>query len=175
MNHREQLIQLLFRRVCQILRFNDIKLEIMQRRGSKSNTRYTKGYINLKTKLIVLDIYTPKTMKPKSLNGLIRTIAHEIAHLQEMPFQQRYKGRWIVRQHYPKYYAQVEKNLDKIKTDPILKMHFCKGKGKGKEDGLGQVFWLGDLSTRTYNPTTKLASLPQPFAQRPNWHPNPSL
>ncbi len=98
----------------------------MQRKTSKSNKSYTLGYINLQTKTIVLDIYSPKTLKPKSLNGLIRTLAHEIAHLQKPPYRQRYKGRWIARQHYPEFYKQTEKNINKIKADPILGMHFRK-------------------------------------------------
>ena len=124
MNQHEQLAKLLFTRICYILQVKGLKLKIMARKGSKSNKSYTLGYINLKTKTIVLDIYTPKTMKPKSLNGLIRTVVHEIAHLQKPPYRQRYKGKWIARQHYPEFYEQVEKNLDKIKKDPVLGMHF---------------------------------------------------
>ena len=126
MQPHEELVYLLFERVCSILRFSDVNLKIMQRSGSKSNKRYTLGYINLEKRLIVLDIYTPKTLKPKSLNGMIRTIVHELAHLQKPPYRQRYKGRWIARQHYPEFYKQVDKNLDKIKKDPILSMHFKK-------------------------------------------------
>ena len=106
--------------------FKDLKLQIMKRQGSKSNKKYVLGYINLKTKVIVLDIYTPKTLKPKSLNGLIRTIVHEVAHIQRPPYKQFHRGRWIARIHYPKFYKQVDKNLDRVKKDPILGMHFRK-------------------------------------------------
>lgn len=122
----EQLVEMLFVRICQILRFKNLTLKVMKRQGSKSNTNYTLGYINLQTRTIVLDIYTPKTLKPKSINGLMRTLVHEIAHLQKPPYRQRHRGRWIVRQHYPQFYKQVEKNLDKMKKDPILGLHFRK-------------------------------------------------
>ncbi|NQT49336.1 hypothetical protein HQ571_01430 [Candidatus Kuenenbacteria bacterium] len=124
MQNHEDLAQILFQKICQILKVKGLKLKIMARKGSKSNKRYTLGYINLQTKTVVLDIYTPKTMKPKSLNGLIRTVAHEVAHLQKPPYRQRYQGRWIARQHYPEFYEQVDKNIEKIKKDPVLGMHF---------------------------------------------------
>ena len=124
MSNHEQLAQLLFAKISKILKVSDITLKIMKRQGSKSNKRYTLGYIDLQKRLIVLDIYTPKTLKPKSINGLIRTIVHEIAHLQKLPYRQRYRGRWITRQHYPEFYKQVERNLKKIKKDPILGNHF---------------------------------------------------
>ena len=124
-NH-EQLVQLLFVKVCEILKITELSLRIMKRTGEKSNKRYILGYINLQTKMITLDIWTPRTLKPKSLNGLIRTIAHEIAHYQKPPYKQRHKGRWIVRQHFPLFYKQVERNINKIKKDKILCHHFRK-------------------------------------------------
>ncbi len=124
MNHHEELVFILFERITDILGFKDLSLKIMKRKGSKSNKNYVLGYINLRKKLIVLDVYTPKTLKPKSLNGLIRTLAHEIAHLQKPPYRQRHKGRWIIRQHYPEFYTQVEKNIKKIRKDTSLNMHF---------------------------------------------------
>lgn len=125
MERYEELIQLLFIRICEILKLKEpIELRTMKRQGSKNNKHYTAGYIDLRKRLIVLDIYTPKTMKYKSINGLIRVIAHEIAHLQKPPYRQRYKGRWIVRQHYPLFYKQVLRNIEKIKADPILSNHF---------------------------------------------------
>src|SRR6056297_1760807 len=121
----EELAQILFAKICTILKQNDLKLRIMQRRGPKSGA-YTMGYINFKTKVITLDIYTAKTLKPKSINGLIRTIVHEITHWQKPPFKQRYRGKWITRQHYPEFYQQITENLKKIKADPILGGHFQK-------------------------------------------------
>lgn len=124
MDHYEELVQLLFARVCQILQTDRLTLKTMARQGSKDNEHYTAGYINLKTGIIVLDIYTPKTMKRKSLNGLIRVLAHEIAHIQKPPYKQFHRGRWIIRQHFPLFYKQVERNIEKIKKDPVLRNHF---------------------------------------------------
>ncbi|MFH0988102.1 MAG: hypothetical protein V1763_01885 [Parcubacteria group bacterium] len=124
MNPHEQLVHFLFDRVCAILKAPDLQLRIIKRSGAKNVKRYVRGYINLKTRIIGLDIYTPKRMEPKSFNGLIRTICHEIAHLQKPPYRQYYRGRWIVRQHYPMFYKQVERNVNKIKKDKILGGHF---------------------------------------------------
>jgi hypothetical protein len=120
----ENVVRLLFDRVRDIMGEPEAELNFMRREKSKDNRRYIAGYINLKTKLIVLDIYTPKTMKPKSMNGMIRVLAHEFAHIQKMPYRQFHRGRWIIRQHYPAFYKQVEKNIDKIKKDPALSVHF---------------------------------------------------
>ncbi len=124
LNRHAQLVELMFVRVLEILKIKNVHLRIMRRQGSKSNENYTLGYIDLRKRIICLDIITPKTLKPKSLNGLIRTLAHEIAHLQKPPYRERYKRRWITRQHYPEFYKQVEKNITKIKKDPILGLHF---------------------------------------------------
>jgi hypothetical protein len=124
MDRQEELVQLLFARMCDILKTTGLTLKTMERQGSKDNKRYIAGYINLRTGIIVLDIYTPKTMKYKSINGLIRVIAHEIAHVQKPPYKQYHRGRWIVRQHFPLFYKQVERNIEKIKKDPILGNHF---------------------------------------------------
>jgi hypothetical protein len=126
MNHHEELVHLLFNRILEILKVRNLNLNIMKRQGSKSNKRYILGYINLQTRIIVLDIYTPKTLKPKSLNGLIRTICHEVAHLQKPPYRQFHRGKWIARQHYPEFYKRVDKNIEKIKKDAILSLHFTK-------------------------------------------------
>lgn len=124
MTSHEQLVQLLFNKVCDILKVKDLRLRIIKRKGSVARGRYLKGYINLKKRVIGLDIYTPKKMKPKSFNGLIRTICHEISHLQKLPYRQYYKGRWINRQHYPAFYKQIERNINKIKKDAALGAHF---------------------------------------------------
>ena len=113
MQPHEELAKILFQKICYILKFDDINFRIMQRKGSKTGS-YTLGYINLKTRTITLDVYTPKTMKPKSVNGLIRVLAHEIAHIQKPPYRQRHRGKWIARQHYPQFYKQVERNIAKI-------------------------------------------------------------
>ncbi|MFH0779550.1 MAG: hypothetical protein V1928_01700 [Parcubacteria group bacterium] len=124
MNSHEQLVQLLFNKVCAILKADGLTLRIIKRKGKITKGRYLKGYINLRKRIIGLDIYTPKKMEPKSFNGLIRTICHEVAHLQKLPYKQYYKRHWIIRQHYPAFYKQIERNINKIKKDATLGAHF---------------------------------------------------
>ena len=87
---------------------------------------YTLGYTDLEKREVTLDIFTPKRRAPKAANGLLRVIAHEIAHIQKPPYRQRYKGRMITRMHFPKFYKQVTKNVEKFKKDPWLTEYFRK-------------------------------------------------
>lgn len=128
--NQEEFVKILFERVCAILAHPELQLRFIKRqacprrRGSKNAKRFVKGYINLRTKVIGLDVYTPKRLKPKSPNGLIRTICHEVAHLQKPPFRQRYRGHLIFRQHFPVFYRQVTRNVNKIKKDSALRSYF---------------------------------------------------
>lgn len=92
--------------------------------GVKSAKNLVLGHTNLKNKTITVDIYTPKHRKPKSYNSILRVIAHEIAHHQKLPYRQRYKGHLIIRKHYPAFYKQVNKNIEKFKKDGVLGEHF---------------------------------------------------
>ncbi len=87
---------------------------------------YSLGYTDLETHVITIDIYTPKHRRPKSLNGILRVLAHEFAHLQKPPFRQRHRGRWITRMHYPEFYHQVNKNIEVFKKDRQLGSLFKK-------------------------------------------------
>lgn len=100
----------------------------MEGRTAPVNTAkdYTLGYTDLEKREITLDIFTPRRRAPKSANGLLRVIAHEIAHIQKPPYRQRYKGRMITRMHYPQFYKQVTKNVDKFKKDKWLTEYFRK-------------------------------------------------
>lgn len=80
------------------------------------------GRTNLKTGLITIDIFTPLKREPKKISSILRTLCHEVAHHQRPPFKQFYRFRWINRQHYPKFYNQVKKNIEKLKKDEL----FCK-------------------------------------------------
>lgn len=121
---QEEFVKILFDRVCAILAHPELQLRFIKRQGSKNTKRFVKGYINLRTKVIGLDICTPKRLKPKSPNGLIRTICHEVAHLQKPPFRQRFRGHIITRQHFPVFYRQVTRNINKIKKDSLLRSYF---------------------------------------------------
>jgi len=116
MTHAENMT-LIFTHICSLLKMNDISLAFMRRRGTKNPKRYIKAYVNLRRKRIVLDIYSPVTIEPIAIPSLIRTLCHEIAHLQCPPFRQRFKGHLIWRQHYPAFYAQLKANYEAIMTD----------------------------------------------------------
>jgi len=122
-----QQVNQIFDHVCLILKVKNFKLQIMQRRGPINTTNgMTLAYIKLSEKTVVLDVLTPKRRQPKSVNSILRLLAHEIAHYQKPPYRQRHKGRWILRQHHPRFYKQVNKNIEKIKKDQELGQYFIK-------------------------------------------------
>ena len=90
----------------------------------KKGRSFVIGRINLKTGLITIDIFTPKQRKPKKISSILRTLCHEVAHHQKPPYKQLYRFRLINRQHYPRFYKQVKKNIEKLKKDIILRNHF---------------------------------------------------
>ena len=122
----EQIVSHLFTRACIILRYPDLKFKPMQGRdgGVGQVKRLILGHTNLKNKTVTIDIYTPKFRKPKSINSILRVLAHEIAHHQKLPYRQKYKGHLINRQHYPIFYEQVTKNIEKFKKDEVLGEYF---------------------------------------------------
>jgi hypothetical protein len=102
-----------------------IKFRPMRRRASINTKKsYAIGRTNLKTGLITIDILTPKKREPKKISSILTTLCHEIAHHQKRPFKQYFKGRWIVRQHYPEFYEQVTNNIKIIKEDLELGKFF---------------------------------------------------
>ncbi|MFH1173369.1 MAG: hypothetical protein V1692_02475 [bacterium] len=125
MTSHEQNVQEAFGRLCAVFKMPGLNLRFMNpERKVNTKSAYTQGSAILSRNLITVDIYTPRFRKPKSLNGIIRILAHEIAHYQKPPYRQRYRGHLIARQHYPAFYRQVTRNIDKIKRDPILKQFF---------------------------------------------------
>jgi len=128
---QEEKILNIFTRLSGIFKLSDFKLKFMQRRLDEQGRGalnlkkgYKLAYINLKTKTITLDIYTPKFRRPKAINSILRILAHEIAHWQKPPFRQVWRGRIITRQHYPAFYKQVNKNIKQMKKDKLLKKYF---------------------------------------------------
>jgi len=123
----EQKIKIIFARVAGIFNLNGFKFKTMQRQLDQQGRgilnlkkSYCLAHTNLKTKTITIDIYTPRFRRPKSIKSILNILAHEIAHHQKPPFRQRFRGRYIIRQHYPSFYRQVNKNIQIIKRDKIL-------------------------------------------------------
>jgi len=117
----EIIIQNFFPRICQLLKVEDLHFRPM-RRTREINTKksYVVGRINLKTKTITLDLYTAKKREPKKIASILRVLAHEIAHIQKPPYYQRYRGRLIIRKHYPRFYKQVKKNIEAMRKDKVI-------------------------------------------------------
>ena len=93
----------------------------MRRNGPvRKNTGYVEGHTSLSSKIIVIDIYTARLRKPKKISAILAVLAHEISHHQKLPYRQWHRGRWITRIHYPKFYKQVAKNINKFKKDVML-------------------------------------------------------
>ena len=84
------------------------------------------GRTNLRTGSISIDIFTPKQRKQKKISSILRTLCHEVAHHQKLPFRQKHRGRWIIRQHYPEFYNKVTKNIEKLKKNKDLLKYFNK-------------------------------------------------
>ncbi len=122
----EQLVQFVCDNALKLLETTKIHFRPMRRKNNSVNTKrgYVIGRTNLKTGLITIDIFTPKKREPKKLSSILRTLCHEVAHHQKKPFMQRHKGRWIVRQHFPTFYGQVNKNIEILKRDEKLGAHF---------------------------------------------------
>ena len=137
MTHEER-VKILFEEACRALKIQDITLRFMRGRKVPVNTarNYSLGYIDLRKRAITLDILTPRRREPKSLKSLARVLAHEIAHLQKPPYQQRYRGRWIVRQHYPAFYRQVNRNIKKLFKNRTLAALFEEHQTLDKKDFL---------------------------------------
>jgi len=104
----------------------NVKFRPMKRKDNRVNTKrgFVIGRTNLRTGLITIDIYTPKKREPKKISSILRTLCHEVAHHQKMPFKQRHRGRWIIRQHYPEFYEQVKKNIEKLSKDKGYEKYF---------------------------------------------------
>lgn len=119
-SHQDKL-RLIFSEACRLFELNGYQIRAMKRvvdergRGVLNLKKsYTLAHINLKKKIITIDIYTPRFRKPKAINSILRILAHEIAHIQKPPFRQRHRGRIIARQHYPAFYEQANKNYEKL-------------------------------------------------------------
>lgn len=125
MNIHEQNCEQIFHRACEVLKLEGFAFKPkVIRVGDGYARNYKLGYTNLKSKLVVVDIYTQKKKKPKKYSSILAVIAHELAHHQKRPFRQFHMFRWINRIHYPEFYRQVNGNVGKFKRDELLKQFY---------------------------------------------------
>jgi len=128
---QEEKIKEIFTHLCGLFKLDGFGLKFMRRQVDEQGRGvldlkkgYNLAYANLKTRIITVDIYTPKFRRPKAINSILRILAHEIAHFQRLPYRQLYRGKMIIRQHYPAFYRQVNKNIKQMKKDKLLKEYF---------------------------------------------------
>ncbi|MEA3398661.1 MAG: hypothetical protein U9R06_02865 [Patescibacteria group bacterium] len=123
----EKLVQQVCGQALTVLKQAKLNFRPMRRHARVNSKRgFVIGRTNLKTGLITIDVWTPKKRESKKISSILRILCHEIAHHQKKPFRQRYQGRWIIRQHYPEFYKQVEKNIEILKKCDLLSDYFTK-------------------------------------------------
>ncbi|MFH1610586.1 MAG: hypothetical protein ABIA91_01735, partial [Patescibacteria group bacterium] len=125
MTHEEKIEQICTR-LSEIFKLKGFTFKTMKRQTDNQGKgvlnlkkSYTLAHTNLRTKSITIDIYTPRHRKPKAIKSILNILAHEIAHHQKLPYKQFHRGKWIIRQHFPAFYNQVNKNIKKIQKDKI--------------------------------------------------------
>lgn len=125
LTHTEE-VEFVFKRSCEVLQLRDFSFRPMNRTKSVKSLKrsFRLASINLKTRLVTVDIYTPKRRQPKKISAVLALIAHELAHVQKPPYRSRFRGRMITRQHYPGYYRQVNRNVKKFKKDRVLGQYY---------------------------------------------------
>lgn len=117
----EQICESIFQRACEVLKIKGFTFKPkIVRAGDGYVKNYKLGYTNLRSKLVIVDIYTQKKKEPKKYSSILAVIAHELAHHQKKPYRQFYMFHWINRIHYPEFYRQVKKNIENFKKDEIL-------------------------------------------------------
>jgi len=124
----EQAVQNICDQALDLFGIDRLKFRPMRRKDNHVNTKrgFVIGRTNLKTGLITIDIFTPEFRKPKKISSILRTLAHEAAHHQKLPYRSRFRGRIIIRSHYPIFYKQVTRNINKLKKDKDLGKYFLK-------------------------------------------------
>ncbi|MFH1427494.1 MAG: hypothetical protein ABIG60_03110 [Patescibacteria group bacterium] len=118
-------VQLVCEQALIILKVNKLKFRAMNRKNHVNTKRgFVIGRTNLKTGLITIDIFTPKKRQPKKVSSILRILCHEVAHHQKKPYRERFKGHIINRQHYPKFYKQVNRNISILKKNVLFSKYF---------------------------------------------------
>ena len=118
----EALVEHLFARTQAVLGFSGFELRPLRRRvrGRGKLRSFRLGYTKIGEKTITVDLYTPRTMRPRKIDAVLRVFAHELAHHQSPP--RRSLFGW--RHHYPAFWRQVKKNVALMQKDPALSKYF---------------------------------------------------
>lgn len=115
-------VEHLFRRACAVLEMSGFELKPLRRRvrGRGKLRSFALGYTKIGTKTITVDLYTPRTMKPRKLDAILRVVCHELAHHQEPPKVVRRWFHFVRMIHHPRFWAQVKRNVEALRKDEAL-------------------------------------------------------
>jgi hypothetical protein len=124
----EALVEHLFRRVCIVLGFSAFTLTPLRRRkrGVGKFQSYRLGYTKIGDKNITVDLYTPRTMKPRKIDAILRVFAHELAHHASPPKRVRIFFASSIQSHHPDFWKTYKKFVAILSHDEMLGAHFKK-------------------------------------------------
>ncbi|MFA5130367.1 MAG: hypothetical protein WC477_05660 [Patescibacteria group bacterium] len=122
----EALVAHLFDRTCCVLGMQGFEMKPLRRRlrGQGKFRSFAYGYTRLSERSITIDLYTPRTMKPRKLDAILRVICHELAHHQSPPRVMLIRWKRVVVAHHPHFWRQVKKNVSTISKDELLRVYF---------------------------------------------------
>ncbi|MFZ2804626.1 MAG: hypothetical protein WA001_05410 [Patescibacteria group bacterium] len=123
----EMHVEQLFRRTCSVLGMDGYALRPLRRRvrGRGKLRSLALGYTKIGSKVITVDLYTPRTMKPRKTDAILRVICHELAHHQAPPRIIRRWFRQVRMIHHPQFWAQYKQNVAQIGKDDVLRAYFA--------------------------------------------------
>ncbi|MFA6504145.1 MAG: hypothetical protein WCT54_04435 [Patescibacteria group bacterium] len=109
----EALVEHLFQRMLVVLEMPGFELRPMRRRtrGEGRLRSIVYGYTRLDKKLVTIDLYTPRTMKTREMDAILRVVAHELAHHQKPPRLYRSWFRLVRKIHHPPFWTQYRRNV----------------------------------------------------------------
>lgn len=123
----EALVDHLFQRACFVLKCPGFVLRPLRRRsrGQGKLHMLRLGYTRLSEKQITVDLYTPRTMKPRQMDAVLRVICHELTHHLEPP---KIWHRWFSRPirviHHPDFWKKYKAGVESMKRDELLGKFF---------------------------------------------------
>ncbi len=122
----EALVEHLFQRVLVVLDMPGFELRPLRRRvrGVGKLRSFAYGYTRIGEKSVTIDLYTPRTCKPRKLDAILRVVCHELAHHQKPPRLYRHWFKLVRMIHHPPFWTQYRRNVKKLEEDEMLKVYF---------------------------------------------------
>lgn len=125
----EAVVEYAFQRALVVLGMPGFELKPLRRRvrGTGRLRSFAYGYTRIGQKSITVDLYTPKTMKPRHMDSILRVIAHELAHHQKPPRLYHHWFRLVRMIHHPPFWTQYKRNVEELEKDEVLRQYFVLG------------------------------------------------